>query len=95
MLDAKRAEASPVIYDFWLFTGTEAGQATSRAAVLKAVKKRDAAVLMTDLGWPEMTSGFARIREFKELQAILDEHYTLVSEGRRGRYGYRLFAPAG
>jgi len=94
MLEAKRAEASPVIYDFWLFTGTDAGQAKSRAAVLEAVEKRDAAVLMTDLGWPEMTSGFARIREFKELQAILDQHYTLVSEGRRGRYGYRLFAPS-
>jgi len=94
MLEAKRAGASPVIYDFWLFTGTDAGRAKSRAAVLKAVEKADAAVLMTDLGWPEMTSGFARIREFKELQAILDRHYTLVSEGRRGRYGYRLFAPS-
>ncbi len=94
MLEARRAEASPVIYDFWLFTGTDAGMAKSRAAVLKAVQTGNAAVLMTDLGWPEMASGFARMREFKEFQDILDQRYTLVSEGRRGRHGYRLFAPS-
>lgn len=95
MLEARRAPASPVMYDFMLFTGSDAGKAKARAAVLAAAGKADTAILMTNQGWPDMDTGFARMREFKEFQGMLDQRYTLVSEGRRGRYGYRLFAPAG
>lgn len=94
MLDARRAPASPVMYDFMLFAGSDAGIAKARNAVLDAAKRGDSAILMTNQGWPEVDTGFARMRELKEFQGILDQRYTLVSEGRRGRYGYRLFAPA-
>jgi hypothetical protein len=95
MLEARRAPASPVMYDFMLFTGSDVGIAEARGAVLDAAKRGNTAILMTNQGWPDIDTGFARMREFKEFQAMLDQQYTLVSEGRRGRYGYRLFAPAG
>lgn len=93
MLEARRSQASPVLYDFWLFTGSDAGQAKARADVLAALHG-GAAVLITDQGWPGEGVGFARMQELKEFQTILAANYTLASEGRRGRYGYRLFAPA-
>lgn len=92
---AKRAPASPVIYDFWLFLGAEDAIANSRAAVLDAMRSDDPpAILMTNQGWPVESTGFARMREFKEFQSMLDGRYTLTAEGRRGPYGYRLYAPA-
>lgn len=95
MTRTNRVPASPVMYDFWLFEGSPEAIARSRAAVLAAVNsEHPPAVLMTNQGWPTEDTGFARMRGFKEFQAILDARYTLVAEGRRGRYGYRLFAPA-
>lgn len=95
MTRTKRAPASPVMYDFWLFEGSPEAIAKSREAVLAAVNsEHPPAVLLTNQGWPIEDTGFARMRGFKEFQAILDQRYTLVAEGRRGRYGYRLFAPA-
>jgi 4-amino-4-deoxy-L-arabinose transferase-like glycosyltransferase len=94
MTQAKRAPASPVMYDFFLFLGDETDIAQARGVVLDAARRGDSAFLITNGGWPDFQTGFARIREFKELQAILDARYRLVSAGHRGPYDFRLFAPA-
>jgi len=83
-----------VMYDFFLFEGDENEIVKARSVVLAAAQRGDSAFLITNGGWPDFRTGFARIREFKELQGILDTRYKLVSAGHRGPYDFRLFAPA-
>jgi hypothetical protein len=101
MMRAGRASASPVLYDFWLFTGSETFQERSRQAVLDGLRTSSGAVLVTNQGWPdaERGSGFARLAGFEELDRLLHDEYRLVAEGGRdwfaSRFQYRLYAPAG
>jgi hypothetical protein len=94
MMQAQRAPASPVMYDFFLFEGDAKEIARARSVVLDVAARGDSAFLITNGGWPNFQTGFVRIREFKELQAMLDAKYRLVSAGHRGPYDFRLFAPA-
>jgi hypothetical protein len=94
MTDAGRVQASPVLYDFFLFLGADEDMARARAEVLKAAERRDAAFVITNQGWPGMGVGFERVASFTELQSILDTHYTLAATGHRGPYDFRLYAPA-
>jgi hypothetical protein len=94
MWQARRTQASPVIYDFWLFEGAPDAVANSRAAVLQAMRSSDApAILMTNEGWPQIGTGYARMGRFAEFQSLLAERYALIDEGGGGRFSFRLYAP--
>ena len=94
MWQAKRVQASPVVYDFWLFEGAPEAIADSRAAVLDTMRSSDApAILMTNEGWPDIGTGYARMERFTEFQTLLAERYTLAKEGGGGRFSYRLYTP--
>jgi hypothetical protein len=96
---ARRVQASPIVYDFHLFTGSTGSQQRARQALLKSLGETEPAILITNQGWPgRRGSGYARIHSFGELDALLGQRYRLQAEGRRDAdgivYEFRLYAPA-
>jgi hypothetical protein len=99
MYEAGRTSASPVLYDFWLFEGTEESRERARKAVLDALRQEPSAILVTNQGWPNpQRSGFERLSAFPELEGLIHDRYRLAAEGDHGweseRLRFRLYEPA-
>lgn len=99
MFAARREQASPIVYDFVLFSGSGEAQSKARQVLLQSLGDNRPAILVTNQGWPdERRLGHERISSFAELQAILGGQYRLQAHSRRtfGKlvYEYRLYTPA-
>ena len=99
MFAARREQASPIVYDFVLFSGSAEAQSKARQVLLQSIGDTRPAILITNQGWPDKRRlGHERVSSFAELHALLGGEYRLQAHSRRTFhdvvYEYRLYAPA-
>ena len=53
MFAARREQASPIVYDFVLFSGSAEAQSKARQVLLQSIGDTRPAILITNQGWPD------------------------------------------